>query len=120
MQTQSNPQLEASAKASQAWLEKIDKGHYGESWDTASDLLKMTVTKEDWQQLMTKTRHSLGAVKSRQIVDQRTAKDPKGLPAGDYIVMVYKTSFANKPESNELVTLILQGGQWRVLTYQES
>lgn len=118
MPTVSNAQLEASAMATQAWLDKIDKGHYGESWDSASDLLKLTMTKDDWQKLLEKTRKPLGALKSRQVVDQRIAKDPKGLPAGDYIVMVYKTTFAKKADATELVTLFFQDGSWHVLTYQ--
>lgn len=118
MTTVPNAQLEASAMATQAWLDKVDKGHYGESWDNASELLKLTMTKDDWEKLMEKTRKPLGAVKSRQVVDQRVAKNPKGLPAGDYIVMVYKTVFAKKADATELVTLFLQDGSWHVLTYQ--
>jgi hypothetical protein len=118
MPTVTNAQLEASAIATQAWLDKIDKGQYGESWDNGADLLKLTMTKDDWQKLLEKTRKPLGAVKSRQVSDQRVAKNPKGLPAGDYIVMVYKTTFAKKANATELVTLFLQEGEWRVLTYQ--
>jgi Protein of unknown function (DUF4019) len=113
-----NPVLEASATTSKDWLELVDKGQYGESWNQASALMKMTVHKDEWVTLMEKTRKPLGAVRSRTVVDQRTAKNPHGLPAGDYMVMFYKTDFSGKSGAYELVTLFFQDGKWFVLTYQ--
>lgn len=110
--------LETSAIASQSWLELVDKGQYAESWEKSSALMKKTVTKDEWVQILTTVRKPLGSVSSRQVVDQRKAQNPHGLPAGDYIVMFYKTVFSAKPTANELVTLYLDNGQWNVLTYQ--
>lgn len=110
--------LQAAAIASQTWLELVDKDHYDRSWDEISSVTKAKIPKAEWTKILNKTRKPLGLVKSRDMVDQRTAVNPKNLPAGDYMVMVYKTTFKNKPAAYELVTLYLQGGQWRVLTYQ--
>ena len=61
----------------------------------------------------------MGELESRTVLDQRTAQNPQGLPAGEYMVMVYKTSFTNNKNSNEVVTLMQESdGKWRVLTYQ--
>lgn len=109
--------LQASAIASQAWLSLVDKNKYAESWDKASTLTKLTVAKDEWMQILEKTRKPLGAVTSRQVVDQRTATDPSGMPKGKYIVMFYKTVFSHKT-AYELVTLNQEDGQWSVLTYQ--
>lgn len=113
-----NSALEASAKASLDWLSLVDRNKYAESWDQSSALTKLTVNKDEWITILEKTRKPLGSVSSRQVADQRTAKDPSGLPKGDYIVMFYKTAFSHKPAAFELVTLYLEDGQWRVLTYQ--
>lgn len=110
--------LQASAIAAKNWLGVVDNGRYDESWNEASALMKLTVSKDEWVRIMNKTRQPLGSVRSRDVVDQRTAFNPKGLPAGSYMVMVYKTSFANKASAYELVTLFQDSGQWRVLTYQ--
>lgn len=109
--------LQTSAAASQAWLSIVDKNKYPESWDKSSALTKLTVPKDEWVQILEKTRKPLGSVTSRQVVDQRTAIDPSGMPKGKYIVMFYKTVFSRKT-AYELVTLNEEDGQWSVLTYQ--
>lgn len=109
--------LKDSAAASLAWLALVDRNQYGESWDKSSTLTKLTVAKDEWVQILEKTRKPLGAVTSRQVVDQRTAIDPSGMPKGKYIVMFYKTVFAHKT-AYELVTLNQEDGHWSVLTYQ--
>jgi hypothetical protein len=110
--------LQQSADASKQWLELVDKGRYGESWDKASFLMKSTIQKASWEKLMEQTRKPLGSVKSRQVLDQRTAKNPPGMPKGDYIVMFYKTAFSRKDTAYELLTLYYQEGKWNVVTYQ--
>lgn len=110
-------QLLAAANASKAWLAGVDTARYAESWDKLAALSKITVHKDEWIQILDKTRRPLGSVRSREVQDERTAKDPSGMPKGDYIVMFYKTQFSNKT-GYELVTLYFEDGQWRVLTYQ--
>lgn len=111
--------LTASSIATKDWLDQIDKERYGESWDGGSKLMRSTVKRNEWIKILNKTRKPLGDVKSRSVLDQRTAKDPKNLPKGEYMVMFYNSSFANKPLAYELVTLFKEtDGQWRVITYQ--
>jgi hypothetical protein len=110
--------LTTSAIVTKAWLETVDKGQYGESWEEASQLMKNAIEKPEWIKILEKVRQPLGEVKSRSVLDQRTAKNPKNMPAGDYMVLFYNTSFAKKPSAYELVTLYLEpDGQWRVITY---
>jgi hypothetical protein len=118
-QTQVNPNLEQSATATQTWLSLIDTGNYGQAWDSSSKLFQQTINKPQWQQLMDSSRKPLGSIRNRTVLDQRTASNPRGLPAGDYMVMFYNTAFANKPSAYELVTLMKEpDGKWRILTYQ--
>jgi len=109
--------LQASANAAKAWLGVVDSNRYAESWDKLASLAKLTINKDEWVHLLDTTRRPLGAVSSREIQDQRTAKDPSGMPKGDYIVMFYKTVFSHKT-GFELVTLYLEDGKWQILTYQ--
>lgn len=116
----SDATLQASAKASLGWLALLDKGKYGESWEDSATLMKLTVSKDDWIKVMDKSRKPLGNVVSREVIDQRVANDPQGLPKGEYIVMFYKTTFGHKTMAYELVTLLIEDGKWRVLTYHVS
>lgn len=107
-----------SAQASLDWLKIVDEGNYGKSWDNASKLFQSTVGKEEWIQLEQATRKPLGQLVKREVVDERIAKDPKGLPVGNYMVLFYNTSFTNRKDAHELVTLMQESdGKWRVLTY---
>lgn len=122
-QAQANPELqqafEDSANVAAQWLKLIDEGKYADSWDYAAQKFQVTLKKEEWVLVEQKLRQPMGSLISRQLVQQLPAKDPKGLPAGDYMVLAYKSSFTNRPNVRELVTMVKESdGQWRVLTYQ--
>jgi hypothetical protein len=109
--------LEASLKASGDWLHGVDSGSYGPSWDQGATIFKMTMKRDEWNTYLTKIRKPLGSVVSREVVDQRVSKDPKGLPKGDYMVMIYNTKFSSGKSATELVTLQDEEGSWRVMGY---
>lgn len=110
--------VKAAGNASQSWLALVDKQQYAEAWEQSSSLMKNTLDVDSWKQIMLHSRELLGVVESREIADERVAKDPKGLPPGDYMVLFYKTAFKNKVNAYELVTLFFENGVWRVVTYQ--
>lgn len=111
--------LSDNAAAALQWLNLIDQGKYGESWDYASKTFQLTITKNEWTKAEEKLRRPLGTVVSRTLLQQLPKQNPKGLPEGYYMVLVYQTNFSNRPNANELLTMILESdGQWRVLTYQ--
>lgn len=108
-----------SQKVVDAWLALSDAEKYGESWDTASKTFQLTISKHEWETAMNTIRKPLGKVTSRKIIDIGSAENPKGLPAGEYMVFYYETAFANKPKGSELITLVLtDDGKWKILTYQ--
>lgn len=110
--------LQDSAKAAQDWLAYADKGDFDGSWENASVVMKLRIPKSTWVTLMEAMRKGKGSLVERKLLEQRVAMDPKGLPQGEYMVIVYNTKFSNKPDAKELVTLVLESsGQWRVLTY---
>ncbi len=111
-------QLKLSSEAAQTWLNGLDSGQFGSDWDNSSTIFQSTLPKAQWVSMMDQLRKPMGRMISRDMIDQRIAADPKGLPAGDYMVLIYNTTFSNKPSAIELVTLRLENGQWKVLTYQ--
>lgn len=111
-------QMAASRTAALEWLKLVDAGRYGDSWETASLVLKVRIPKASWEAILSHSRKPYGNVMERTMVEQRPAVDPQGLPKGDYMVMLYKSSFGNAKTANELVTLVLaDDGQWRAVTY---
>lgn len=118
-QAAANPDLTVSAAVAQSWLKGVDNEKYEQSWDQEAKQAQNVIKKEEWKQVLDAVRKPLGSVVDRKLLDQRTAKDPKGLVPGDYMVLFYKTKFQNKDSSYELITLQKEAdGQWRVLTYQ--
>lgn len=109
--------LTASSIAAQSWLDMVDKNRYSDSWDHASTLMKRTVSKGEWEKILNVTRKPQGAVIKRTLVQQLPAQNPKNMPRGDYMVILYQTSFAGKPATKELLTLSFEHGEWRVITY---
>lgn len=108
-----------TANVAAQWLKLLDDGRYDDSWDYASPIFQFTIKKNEWNKAQQKLRAPFGRLISRQLVQQMPAKDPKGLPKGDYMVLGYQSAFSNRPEVRELVTMVKDSdGKWRVLTYQ--
>lgn len=110
--------LQDSVKVSQNFVEQLDSANFGKSWSSASAYFKAAISQEEWEKSMNATRKPLGKLIKREIADQRTSKDPENLPKGDYMVLFYKSSFDKKEHAYELVTLVKEDNQWKVLTYQ--
>lgn len=111
--------LADTANVGSQWLKLVDEGKYGDSWDFGSKTFQFTIKRDEWIKAQNEIRKPYGSLVSRKLVDQRTAKDPKGLPAGEYMVLIYESSFSNHPKAGELLTMVKESdGKWRPLTYQ--
>lgn len=104
--------------ASRDWLALVDGGRYEDSWETAAALFKNAVTKEQWQQSLQGVRKPLGKVIQRKLKSKQYTRSLPGAPDGEYVVIQYETSFANKASAIETITPMLdQDGKWRVSGY---
>jgi hypothetical protein len=113
-----DPELMASLREANAWLQLIDQENYPASWNSGSATLKFMMSQQEWTKYLEKMRKPLGRITSREMIQQRTAKDPKGAPKGDYVVIFYQTAFAGRPTANEQVIMIKEtDGKWRPLSY---
>jgi len=111
-------QEKASLLVANNWIKLVDERRYADSWSQASPVFQMTIPQKEWVSYLDSIRKPLGAVKARTVADQRPAMNPVGLAAGDYMVIVYDTTFTNSSHADELLTLSLgNDGKWRVLTY---
>ncbi|MEI7909292.1 MAG: DUF4019 domain-containing protein [Verrucomicrobiota bacterium] len=108
----------AAQKAAEQWLALVDAGKYGESWETAAAFFKGAVTKDQWQTSMVSLRKPLGDLVSRKLKTAKYTKTLPGAPDGEYVVLQFDTSLANKKEAVETVTPLLdKDGKWKVSGY---
>jgi hypothetical protein len=108
----------AAISGAEAWLNTIDDGHYSESWTEAAKIFQGGVTGQSWMNSMETFRKPLGDLVARKLKSAQTMTEMPGVPDGQYVVMKFETSFANKRSATETVTFMLEkDGQWRASGY---
>lgn len=109
---QATPAAETVAvKAGRQWLSLVDKGDWNGSWNATGQAFKSLNTSERWAEVSERVRAPLGAVVSRQLIGEENIPAP---PYG-YQVVRFRTSYANKADAIETLSLALEGDVWRVV-----
>ncbi|MBN1673338.1 MAG: DUF4019 domain-containing protein [Kiritimatiellae bacterium] len=105
-------------RAAEAWLAGVDKGDYAAGWKQAAGYLRGAVTRKQFVQALEAARKPLGKTLSRKVESATYMTSLPGAPDGEYVVIVFKTSFANKKAGIETITPMLdKDGRWRVSGY---
>jgi len=108
----------AATAAAGKWLAEIDRGQYAQSWQDGSALFQNGVSEQKWESDMTTVRKPLGARVSRKMESAQYATQLPDAPAGEYVLMRFDTSFANRLFAIETVTFMLEkDGQWKSAGY---
>jgi hypothetical protein len=108
----------AAQGAASEWLKLVDSGNYAQSWDAAANLMKSSVAKEQWQQILNANRAPLGSLISRKLTSAEYKEDLPGAPSGEYVVLRYESSFQNRNAVIETAAPTLdKDGTWRVSLY---
>ena len=111
------PEDEAQT-AAESWLALVDGGSYAESWERAASVFKTAVKKDDWSRAVTGARGPLGKVVSRKLKSRKYTEKLPGAPDGNYVVMQFDSSFANKKNAVETVTFMQEkDGKWKAAGY---
>lgn len=109
---------EAAVASANAWVVLVDGGRYAESWEAASAYFKNAIDKEKWGKALNAARRPLGGLIARELKSTTYATSLPGAPDGEYVVIQYTTSFANKESGVETITPMLDpDGEWRVSGY---
>ena len=115
---QSNTKEKKAVAAADAWLELIDNGEYGKSWEDSAVYFRNEVNKSHWKRQLSAVRKPLGQLISRKLKSSRYLSSLPGAPDGEYVVILYKTSFDNKRSAIETVTPMKEAdGSWKVSGY---
>jgi hypothetical protein len=108
----------AAVISAEKWLNKVDSGKYAESWEEAAELFRNAVTQDQWEQSLRAVRKPLGKLITRKLKSKTYATSLPGAPDGEYVIIVFNTSFENKKAAVETVTPMKdKDGKWRVSGY---
>jgi hypothetical protein len=109
---------EEAQKAAEQWLALVDGDEFAASWDAAAGYFKAAVSKSQWEGAVGPIRKEIGKLVSRKLKSAKYATSLPGAPDGEYVVLQFDTSFANKKEAIETVTPMLdKDGKWKVSGY---
>jgi opacity protein-like surface antigen len=104
--------------AAESWLALVDAGNYGQSWEEASSFFKSKVSRADWEKMLEQVRTPLGKSDSRTLAGAVYQTSLPKAPDGEYVVLQFKTNFANTGAAIETITPMLdKDGKWRVSGY---
>jgi len=113
-----DPKASAAQAEARDWLALADRSDAKASWNAAGKKFQEAMPMSGWADALAKARDRLGSVKGRTIFKTGFKKTFPGAPEGDYALIVYTTSFANKARSRETLTLERESdGKWRVVGY---
>ena len=108
--------VSAAVSAAENFLQLVDSDRYSESWDVTSSFFKQQVSKQQWVNQLQGLKPAFGHTINREIKNQNYTKSLPGAPDGEYVVIQFSTSFANKKNAIETVTPMLESdGEWRGL-----
>jgi len=106
-----------AGKAADSWLALVDSGMYGRSWENTAGPFKNNMNKDLWVQTLHTLRDPAGGFVSRNAQMTTYRSSMPGFPPGEYVVIQYSSSFEKRRSVVETVTVMLEGGTWKVLIY---
>lgn len=112
-QTTVSPAVSESTavRSAREWLELGDQGRWKDGWLGTTTSFRKLNTAEAWAAVSKQVRVPLGAVVSRTALSQESVPAP---PAGVEVVK-FRTSFANRTDVIETVSLAREGPDWKVV-----
>lgn len=113
-----NEKENEAIKSAVDYLGLVDSGQYEKSWDETSMFFKSQISQTQWAEKLSSLRPLFGKVINRTIINTKYLTRAPGAPDGEYVIVVFKTSFENKKSAIERVTPMLEkDGKWRVTGY---
>ncbi len=114
----SNRNTREAVRAAEAWLELVDMGGYGESWDMASQVLKDSASRFVWSRILEGKRTAFGSVDKRTIREVKLLSEEHGIK-GILVVRIECEVLSMTCETckEEILCILESDGQWRVARY---
>ena len=107
----------AAERQALGFLGYLDQGRYADSYAYTGMLIRAQVDRAKFSTQIEKARAGTGAMQARELMDAIYSTTVAGAPEGQYVVLRYHSSFANRPDTVETLTLAFAKGYWRVSGY---
>jgi len=113
-----DPRATEAQAAALAWLALADANDAAATWQQGSRRFREAITQEAWSASLKSARERFGAASQRTRVGVQPPAPGKGTPPGEFLVVVFRTEFAGKPQGVETLTMERESdGKWRVVGY---
>ena len=100
---------EAIEQAALSWLELVDARDWEASYSATAASFRMANTLQLWSDTATAVQGDLGAPLSRELVAVDDVPSPQGI-----VMVKYRTSFSNRADMTETLSVIHEDGEWKV------
>ncbi len=112
-----DPRTSEAQRVAREWLALSDAGDAKATHDAASAKFKGALTVDQWGQALAQARVPYGAVKARTLTAAQPALEAPNMPAGVYVMLLYRTNFAAR-DASETITMEREAdGIWRIVGY---
>jgi len=113
-----DPRATAAQKEARSWLALTDRDDARASWSATGKQFQNAISADKWADSLKQVRPPLGALVERTLLSTQFTTSFQGAPDGDYVLLVFRSSFVKKIASGETVTLEHEAdGAWRVIGY---
>jgi len=107
----------AAQRQALGFLGYLDHGRFADSYAYTGMLIRAQTDRASFSSQVEKARQGTGAMLTRELIDAGYETSVPGAPDGQYVVLHYRTSFADRQEAVETLTLAFAKGYWRVSGY---
>lgn len=108
--------LDKAMTTAAKWVGQADANQADAMWKASSPTMQKSVTQADWGKYITTLRSQLGASQGRSWVGVSKVDNPQGLPAGEYLNVIYATKYANGL-TVETVSMAKDSSNWQPVGY---
>ena len=98
---------QAAERQALGFLGYLDHGRFADSYAYTGMLIRAQLDRDSYAKQLEKARAGVGALLSRELINATYATTLPGAPEGQYVVLNYGASFANRQQAEETVTLAL-------------
>lgn len=108
--------LDRAVSTAAKWMAQADAGKADAMWKASSPTMQKSVTQDNWAKYITSLRGAVGSEAERKWVGVSKIDNPKDLPPGQYLNVIYATKFA-KAMTVETVSLAKASYGWQPIGY---
>ena len=113
-----DPRASSAQRAAREWLAYTDALDAPASWQRAGKKFQNAVAVDKWTEALTQERGPRGKTEQRTVLSTEFPRQIPGFDEGDYALVIFRTAFEKRIESEESLTLEREpDGVWRVVGY---